>query len=102
MWPFKFITKIKFKFLGPTSHVFYVLIANHIGKHRYKIFPSLEKVLLDSTAQVDFHILFSQTAFVRIADLILTVQDRNRHSVQFSRSVVSVSLRPQRLQRTGH
>ena len=32
IWPFKFITKIKFKSLGPTSHIFYVLIANHIGK----------------------------------------------------------------------
>ena len=52
----------------------------HIGIHRYKIFPSLEKVLLDSTAQVDFHILFSQTAFIRIADLILTVQGRQKQA----------------------
>ena len=80
MWPFKFITKIKFKSLGPTSHVLHVLIANHIGKHRYKMFPSLEKVLLDSTAQVDFHIAFSQTAFISIADLILTVQGRQKQA----------------------
>lgn len=51
-----------------------------MGKHRYKIFPSLEKALLDSTAQADFYILLLQSAFTSIADLILTLQGRqSRH-----------------------
>ena len=76
MWLFEFkfikLIKLKIQFLSHTSHISsvcwpHVASGSRTGQHRYRTFPSLHKVPLDSaglTHQVPFPIFNKTNAFI--------------------------------------